>query len=545
MNGFARYVGQYLVTMERLGPSVAADAFVGLQKLFDFYVYNIFTHFVAPAWQLALLQPNAAPRTGPAAVFSTSSLSGAVGGGGSADVAFAPANDSGEGFPAIAPWAAKSFPTLRSYMVKVCAAHASDAGTAPKKAARRASTAAPAPASNGKFDDKGLEWYRAALRTYYARHNPKNIAKADALIGYYLTKGGDPANKAQTGLQQLQAKLLSAYGEQLDLGASPPRKGASVGAALPPKLTQLAECCDLNSRDQLFALPQRLTAAASVGFLFATLRVVRKKMTSLLPRVGHQRDDCASFFANGEIVVEELRRYMAECCAIICATGCGLDPAPMIKKVRWDSSKSLQSNDSSAYVRVILQRMAQLRQSIDRLCDQGRAFSEEAAERIWKSVVDTVMARMVDGFSEVKKCSTEGRGLMCLDIATLEKGVKDIKGGADLFALQKDNGRPAVRGRLFVDAYVKAFYIERDEDVLSWITQHKDDGYDLKHLPVKILQSTFFRLDAPLFTAMALDFHSRVLLANCFKEKPNSQWGGPAEPLSFCGEEAARASQPG
>ena len=479
LNGFARYVGQYLVTMERLGPSVAADAFVGLRKLFDFYVYNIFTHFLAPAWQLALLQPDGVAQSGSAAVFSTSSLSGAIGSGGSASATFTPTNDSGGGYLAIAAWAARTFPTLRSYMTKVCADHAA-AGIAPKAAAKRASVAAPAPASNGKYDEKGLEWYRAALRKYYQKNNPTNISKADALIDYYLTKGGDSANKTQSGLQQLQAKLLEAYGKKLELGAEPVRKSAIaiVGATPPPKLTQLAECCDLNSRDQLYALPQRLTAAASVGFLFATLRVVRKKMASLLPRVGHQRDDCASFFAQGEIVVQELHQYMCECCAIICATGCGLDPASMIRKVRWDSSKSLQSNDASAYVRVILQEMAALRQNIDRLCDQGRAFSEEAAEMIWKSVVDTVMVRMVDGFSEVKKCSTEGRGLMCLDIATLEKGIKDIKGGTTLFG----GGATIVRGRLFVDAFVKAFYLERDEDVLEWITNHKNDNYDKKHL---------------------------------------------------------------
>ena len=107
---------------------------------------------------------------------------------------------------------------------------------------------------------------------------------------------------------------------------------------------------------------------------------------------------------------------------------------------------------------------------VDRLSDRygmlwAHLSSSLLAERIlsdaWEHVVESGYLALLEGFSKVFECSTEGRALMSIDLATLSSSINrhalTERLGADTSFLQP----PAVvprRGMQCVDTYIKVFY---------------------------------------------------------------------------------------
>ena len=83
---------------------------------------------------------------------------------------------------------------------------------------------------------------------------------------------------------------------------------------------------------------------------------------------------------------------------------------------------------------------------------------------LWSALVSHVMERFVEAFSRVRRCSTPGRGLMTLDV-----------GHTYAFATRVGPTLPGVlsRDKSHADAYVSAFYLESESDVLTWIVQQR------------------------------------------------------------------------
>eukprot|EP00904_Undaria_pinnatifida_P002484 jgi/Undpi1/12236/HiC_scaffold_5.g01912.m1 len=77
-----------------------------------------------------------------------------------------------------------------------------------------------------------------------------------------------------------------------------------------------------------------------------------------------------------------------------------------------------------------------------------------AREMAWRGVVDAALMSLLRGFSRVKRCSTEGRALMSMDLQALTLGLEDPAA--------------AQASKAHVHAYVNAFYFGED-DLHNWI----------------------------------------------------------------------------
>lgn len=86
----------------------------------------------------------------------------------------------------------------------------------------------------------------------------------------------------------------------------------------------------------------------------------------------------------------------------------------------------------------------------------GTAASVPARARrlVWRGVVDGLLLSLLRGFSHAKRCSTEGRALMSMDLQALVLGLEDPAA--------------AQAAKAHVHAYVNAFYFG-DEDLHKWI----------------------------------------------------------------------------
>lgn len=100
----------------------------------------------------------------------------------------------------------------------------------------------------------------------------------------------------------------------------------------------------------------------------------------------------------------------------------------------------------------------------------------------WEHMMTGAYLSLLEGFARVPYCSTEGRALMTLDLASFSAGTgrisiaERLEGQALPSTIPKVN---PVRGMRYVDTYIKVFYYPK-EDVVRW-TEHNFRNYRLIH----------------------------------------------------------------
>lgn len=84
-----------------------------------------------------------------------------------------------------------------------------------------------------------------------------------------------------------------------------------------------------------------------------------------------------------------------------------------------------------------------------------------AIEQIWGYVVEGGFASLLDGFSRIPYCSTEGRALMSMDLASFSSSTRASEVRRRLKGHAMSHDPPTVssiRGMAYVDTYIKVFY---------------------------------------------------------------------------------------
>ena len=141
----------------------------------------------------------------------------------------------------------------------------------------------------------------------------------------------------------------------------------------------------------------------------------------------------------------------------------------------WEASKL--NEHSNQYVDDLCQQLYDLWEHIS----MSGHIPPGAKTQVWHDLIQNGYLCILEGFSRVQGCSTEGRSLMSMDLAaytvgmasrTVVEALQDSEG-----ALPPTNVQVS-RGRAYVDAFVKASYLPRD-DLMEWIEQHYTE-YPLK-----------------------------------------------------------------
>ena len=99
----------------------------------------------------------------------------------------------------------------------------------------------------------------------------------------------------------------------------------------------------------------------------------------------------------------------------------------------------------------------------------------------WECCVEAGFRTLLEGFSKIYDCSTEGRALMSIDLATFAANVsrQNLAGHINQECLTPITVSPKF-GMEYVDMYIKVFYFPQ-EDVIEWIRDHISE-YHLTHL---------------------------------------------------------------
>lgn len=111
--------------------------------------------------------------------------------------------------------------------------------------------------------------------------------------------------------------------------------------------------------------------------------------------------------------------------------------------------------------------------------------------KIWANLQSATYLTLIEGFSRVMHCSTEGRALMALDLASVSSNLRReaVRERLESFDLPFEPPSVSPRyGKQYVDFYVKVYYYPQ-EDALTWIAQNYQQ-YRLDHM-LSLLSSGF------------------------------------------------------
>lgn len=220
---------------------------------------------------------------------------------------------------------------------------------------------------------------------------------------------------------------------------------------------QLVTCkLDLQSETNLYGVKERIVATESIEFIVRTVKYLEHRIALLLPKGEQYR--AAKFLNYMTSVCDQLVQYMRRNLPVLMVN---MEPiASLASSMNW-SIHSTISTSHSPYVDKLLAALS----DADALIKDGGTLPPHIMREIWKEVAVYVLEKLLAGYALIKKCTTEGRALMSVDMNELKSGMESIM---DLQPIPKWD---------HVNAWVLAFYIPTEKDFLSWIGENP--GYTL------------------------------------------------------------------
>ncbi|XP_034838133.1 syndetin [Maniola hyperantus] len=201
---------------------------------------------------------------------------------------------------------------------------------------------------------------------------------------------------------------------------------------------------DMVSEENLHGLSERIVGVESVIFLAKQFELLQPYLESIV--VSHQRMILEHFRDNTLAVVEDLRKPV-----YMCSASKAVDARSALiamSQVRWDVKNV--AVEHSPYVDMIIRKIQVFALRLENISSRV-TLNLRVVNSIWSMVSKFVVHLLVEGFSNATKCSNGGRGLMQLDYRQL------------FVKLEKISGLKPVPYQDYVDKYVKAYYLPRNE----------------------------------------------------------------------------------
>ncbi|GBP64625.1 hypothetical protein EVAR_46554_1 [Eumeta japonica] len=241
------------------------------------------------------------------------------------------------------------------------------------------------------------------------------------------------------------------------LNAALKRIGNSIDSTVSPTVP---DHLDLTSEEYLHGLTERIVAVESVIFLSKQFDMLQPYLESIVSP--HQKMILELYKTNTLAICTDLRNPI-----YMCTASKSLDTRNIlvaISSVKWDV-KSVAVEHSN-YVDVIIRQVQVFALRLENISCRI-SMNMNILNSVWSMVSKFIVHLLVEGYSNVNKCSNAGRGLMQLDYRQLfEK-------------LEKISGLKPVPYQDYIDKYVKAYYLPRS-GLEDFVKTHSE--YSNKHL---------------------------------------------------------------
>lgn len=215
----------------------------------------------------------------------------------------------------------------------------------------------------------------------------------------------------------------------------------------PPHAVQFPEPSSFN------ALNERVVAAESCWFAAKILGEIKPKVLSLLPEAHKQTSE--NHISDFQQISGQLRSlvYRAMCPDLVKQNEI---VSIMLEQSGWDQKKMRE--EPHEWVDTLIDNCIDVWEYME----AGDEFAEASTlvrEQVWLEICQAAFDAVLEGLSRVRKCSTEGRASMTMDVSALHTGLDS-----------RHVCRPP-RGRQYVDMYIKALYLTEDETIRWALSQ--------------------------------------------------------------------------
>ncbi|XP_036319292.1 syndetin [Rhagoletis pomonella] len=216
---------------------------------------------------------------------------------------------------------------------------------------------------------------------------------------------------------------------------------------------------ELANPDTLYGLSQRIVAVESGHSMTQQFQTLHNYLNHLLPL--QERPMLTAYFNYIEFMSDIARPVYT------CVTSRVIDlqtALAMMAKVKWDVNHvSFQHNN---YIDIMNRNIQSFAMRLEEIAKEISVPSEF----VWNSMAHVATHLLVEGFSNVKKCSAGGRALMQLDFTNF------------MSILELISNQKYPDHRTYVDGFIKAYYYS-NEQFEEWIeTQRNLEQYSTKQL---------------------------------------------------------------
>ncbi|PNF39556.1 Syndetin [Cryptotermes secundus] len=229
----------------------------------------------------------------------------------------------------------------------------------------------------------------------------------------------------------------------------------TVGEVPEPHISPVV---DLTQRETLHGLAERVVAVESLIFLAKQLEFLHDYLEHLQGGSSFLQQ----FFSQTVTASAELRRPVYMCVAATAVDSKVI--LALMAKVNWEVKEVMSQH--SKYVDILLRELQIFSMRLEEVVLRI-PIPQEVYLILWESIIQLTCKTFVEGFSNAKKCSTGGRGLMQLDFSQF------------LSKLKKLTSIRPIPGTEYVEHYIKAYYLQ-EAALESWVREHNE--YSSKHL---------------------------------------------------------------
>ncbi|XP_017839897.1 syndetin [Drosophila busckii] len=216
---------------------------------------------------------------------------------------------------------------------------------------------------------------------------------------------------------------------------------------------------ELANPDTLYGLSQRIVALEAGRSMVQQFQILQHYLNHLLPVA--ERPALNNYL--------EYNEFMAELAKPIytCVTSRVIDLSSIlaqIAKVKWDVNHV--THQHSSYSDVLNRNIQSFAMCLEEIAKEVPI----PTKLVWSSMAHVATHLLVEGFSNVKKCSPGGRALMQLDFANF------------MSFLELISNQKYPQHRIYVDVFIKSYYFA-PEQFEQWIEQQREsDEYSAKQL---------------------------------------------------------------
>jgi len=458
----AQFMGRYMRLMEAFPDSIGS-LLEGLQQLFDLYLYTVLSHFLVDPADLFVdthseLESNDSP---------TANNNN---------------NDNGQAGAETPPFSALRAAALRIRDTIDAGRFGSAALFARRPPTKRGSSTStreppPAPPSSaapprppahrkGHFRSESssavLSPQARAFRhrggsSEQNRHSlraPADATSSGSTKDRSSSPGRSPARIVE-GVTRATSFMFGSFA-----GPSPRESTLGPVVRIPP-LVALSQKLDLKSRMNIRGFNERLNAAESTVFLIRVLRAMRPRLVAAATSAGAQMRARVEALERTAIqVIRELRaRVHRELTTLF------IEEEELTKAIiscKWDIHELSSRNHQ--YVDQLVNR---LRDSAAVMGAHG-ILPPHLERVVFHKAVAHVMRTLVDSYAQIRKCTTEGRAAMSLDLNVLRSQISK---------LSKEHLKTLPLWD-YANDFIKAYYLPED-DLCKWVAEHP--GYTLNH----------------------------------------------------------------